>query len=87
MNRKLTDVLEQIYNLIPENGNEKDENLSYLMNKLLTSMSYAAPEKILSNYYWKELECIINGIISEEDYYDENNKHYKKIVNILINKN
>ena len=32
-------------------------------------------------------KCIINGIISEEDYYDENNKHYKKIVNILINKN
>lgn len=87
MSRKLTDVLEQIYELIPENGNEKDENLKYLMNKLLTSMSYAAPEKILSNYYWKELECIINGIISDEDYYDENNIHYKKIVNVLINKN
>ena len=32
MGRKLTDVLEQIYELIPENGNEKDENLKYLMN-------------------------------------------------------
>ena len=87
MSRKLTDVLEQIYNVIPENGNEKDENLKYLMNKLLTSMSYAAPEKILSNYYWKELESIINSLISEKDYNDENNKHYKKIVNIFINKN
>lgn len=87
MSRKLTDVLEQIYELIPENGNKKDENLKYLMNKLLTSMSYAAPEKILSNYYWKELEYIINSIISDEDYYDESNVHYKKIINILINKN
>ena len=87
MSRKLTDVLEQIYELIPENGNEKDENLKYLMNKLLTSMSYAAPEKILSNYYWKELDYIINYVISEEDYNDENNKHYRKIVDVLINKN
>ena len=87
MSRKLTDVLEQIYNVIPENGNEKDENLKYLMNKLLTSMSYAAPEKILSNYYWKELESIINSLISEQDYNDENNKNNKKIVNIFINKN
>ena len=87
MSRKLTNVLEQIYNVIPENGNEKDENLKYLMNKLLTSMSYAAPEKILSNYYWKELESIINSLISEQDYNDENNKNYKKIVNIFINKN
>ena len=35
MSRKLSNVLKQTYELIPENGNEKDENLRYLMNKLL----------------------------------------------------
>lgn len=87
MSRKLSNVLKQIYELIPENGNEKDENLRYLMNKLLSSMSYAAPEKILSDYYWNELQYIINNTITMKDYNDNNNLHYKKIVDILINKN
>lgn len=83
MSRKISTVLEKIYNLIPENN---DKRLKDDLDKLLTSMSYAAPEKLLSDIYWIELQIIINNNITKDDYYDKNNLHYREIINIFINK-
>ena len=83
MSRKISTVLEKIYNLIPE---DKDKKLKDNLDKLLTSITYAAPEKLLSNIYWIELQIIINSNISKDDYYDKNNPHYREIINTFINK-
>ena len=83
MSRKISNVLENIYKLIPE---DKDNKLKNDLDKLLTSMSYAAPEKLLSDIYWIELQIIINNNITKDDYYDKNNPHYREIINIFINK-
>jgi hypothetical protein len=84
MSRKICDVLEKIYKLIPK---DRDDKLKNDLDKLLTSMSYSAPEKILSDFYWVELQIIINNNITKDNYYDKNNSYYKKIINIFINKN
>lgn len=83
MSRKISTVLEKIYKLLLK---DKDDKLKSDLDKLLTSMSYAAPEKLLSDVYWVELQIIINNNITKDDYYDKNNPHYKEIINIFIDK-
>lgn len=86
MNRNLCDIIEQIYQKIPENNVEKDIKIRKCLDDLLNSMSYSAPEKILSNHFWVHLEIIINECINLSDYNDTNNPHYKEIVDIFTGK-
>ncbi len=83
MKRDICKVIDNIYDLIPHNDNSK---LKFLMDDLISSMQYAAPEKIQSNYYWFQLSNILNGAISVEDYNNKDKPYFKEIINIFTNK-
>ncbi len=84
--RNIITVSENLYNIIPDNSDEKFKTLKYQIKKnILESIPFSEPQMIKSNWYWNKLSLYINNSITENDY--ENIDWCKKFIDIFTNKN
>tara|TARA_Y100000992_G_C21271929_1_gene497424 strand:+ start:1824 stop:2096 length:273 start_codon:yes stop_codon:yes gene_type:complete len=79
--RSVLDVFNGICNEIPLDNNKIKKELK----KSFASVSWDAPEKLNSNYYWNVLSNILNKYISEDDY--NNIPWCKKVIDIFQDEN
>lgn len=66
--RNIGVVSSDLYELIPDD-NEKNKKMKYEIKKyILDPLPFKPPEIIFSQYFWNQLQMIINQNITLEDY-------------------
>lgn len=79
-------VTRDLYNIIPNDADEKFLDLKNQINKhILESIPYSPKEKIISKWYWNMLTTYTNQYISQDDY--DNIDWCKKFIDIFIDPN
>tara|TARA_A100001015_G_C15041706_1_gene740123 strand:+ start:1700 stop:1990 length:291 start_codon:yes stop_codon:yes gene_type:complete len=84
--RNICLVVYDLYNIIPDNVEEKFKIFKNQINKnILQSILYSPREQIRSNWYWNKLGYYTNKYISQDDY--NNIKWCKQFIDIFLDPN
>tara|TARA_B100000424_G_C22933014_1_gene496295 strand:- start:1932 stop:2222 length:291 start_codon:yes stop_codon:yes gene_type:complete len=79
-------VAYDLYNIIPDNVDEKFTNFKQQINKnILESIRYSPKEQVRSNWYWNILGSYANQYISHDDY--NNIEWCKQFIDIFMDPN
>ena len=84
--RNILFIAETLQDTIPENCDNKFNELKKLIYKdVISSIPYAAQEKLFSNHYWNILGILANKYITINDY--NNIDWCKKFIDIFQDPN
>lgn len=79
-------VTHDLYNIIPNDVDEKFKILKSEINKhILESIPYSPREKLESNWYWNILSSYANKYITQDDY--NNIEWCKEFIDIFMDPN
>jgi hypothetical protein len=69
--RNIVTIVKDMYIICKENNNALNSNkeeILYQLEKIMESITYAAPEQIKSKFFFQRLQFILNSYISIDDY-------------------